>query len=170
MHIRTASYTDLDSIYDIESASFPNSEAATYASLAKRLQVFPDHHWVLEEDMNPDTSDNIAQKILGFIGTVVTSYDRIQDEMFTNANLHNSKGNWLAVLSLAIAPAHRNKGFASQLLREVIQKTKANGKTGITLTCKKDLVGFYEGFGFKDVRISASGHGGAIWHDMVLAF
>ncbi len=42
-----------------------------------------------------------------------------------------------------------------------------NGREGITLTCKIELVPFYEKFGFVNHGISESQHGGVRWYNMV---
>ena len=38
------------------------------------------------------------------------------------------------------------------------------------LTCKEGLIPFYEAFGYRNLGVSASVHGGAMWYDMVLEF
>ena len=38
------------------------------------------------------------------------------------------------------------------------------------LTCKEKLIGFYEKFGYVNLGISDSKHGGAVWYDMILEF
>lgn len=49
-----------------------------------------------------------------------------------------------------------------------MQKGKA-GKACIRI-CKKELIHYYEKFGFKDEGISKSFLAGAIWYDMRLEF
>jgi hypothetical protein len=38
------------------------------------------------------------------------------------------------------------------------------------LTCKDQYLPFYLKFGYKDEGISASEHGGVVWHEMRLTF
>ena len=38
------------------------------------------------------------------------------------------------------------------------------------MTCKDRLIGFYERFGYKNLGLSQSVHGGAVWYDMILEF
>jgi len=166
MRIRTATYQDLDDIYAIEQESFLPNEAASYPALSERLRIFPDQFWVLEE--NNSTLNKKDHILLGFIGGIVTGHDRILDEMFTHASLHDPSAKWLSVLGLAIAPAYRQKGLAGKLLNQAAMQARAEARTGITLTCKQHLVSFYEHFGYKNAGISTSQHGGARWHDMVL--
>jgi ribosomal protein S18 acetylase RimI-like enzyme len=162
--IRTATLKDLDAIHQIEAASFPPAEAASYEHLLERLQLFADHFWVMELD------DAIKDEpvITGFINGMVTGLDKIEDQMFENPSLHDNKGEWQSVLGLAVSPAFRNKGIATQLTRHLIAFSTATGKTGITLTCKEHLIKFYQKFGFRDAGLSQSNHGGAVWHDMLL--
>ena len=41
---------------------------------------------------------------------------------------------------------------------------------GLVLTCKKELVEFYEQFGYVNEGLSKSVHGGVSWYDMRLIF
>ncbi|MGG2027120.1 hypothetical protein AB1282_15585 [Gottfriedia sp. S16(2024)] len=44
---------------------------------------------------------------------------------------------------------------------------KENEIVGITLTCKQELVLYYEKYGFVNHGISESKHGGEIWFNLV---
>ena len=48
MTIRHARSTDLDALDALEQQCFPPEEAATRASFAQRLAVFPEHFWLAE--------------------------------------------------------------------------------------------------------------------------
>ena len=50
----------------------------------------------------------------------------------------------------------------------MIEETKKRGKQGLILTCKDRLIGFYETFGYRNLGVSESVHGGAVWYDMIL--
>ena len=41
-----------------------------------------------------------------------------------------------------------------------------NEREGITLTCKQELVSFYEKFGFVSHGMSESKHGGVSWYSL----
>ena len=49
MLIRTATPADLDAVAAIEAECFPAAEAAGRASLARRLAVYPNHFWLLQD-------------------------------------------------------------------------------------------------------------------------
>jgi len=160
MKLRIATLTDLDVITDLEQTCFPPNEAASRHAFIQRLQSFPNHFWVLE----------INGTLAGFINGMVTNNEMIIDEMFANARLHDDDGTWQSVFGLAVAPAFRKQGHAARLIRHLIEKAKTEARLGVTLTCKEHLVPYYEKFGFTDRGISASVHGGEIWHDMIIRF
>lgn len=160
MIFRNATIADLSEINTIENLCFPSNEAASSETLEKRLRVFPQHFWLLEKD----------GQVLGFINGMVTDHETIIDEMFKNVDLHNEKGKWQSVFGLAVSPDHRNNGYAAQLINHLVSKSKEQNRIGVTLTCKNYLVDYYKKLGFLDQGISASVHGGEIWHDMTLRF
>ena len=160
MNFRNATIADLGSILHIEKACFPPNEAASLDSLSKRLQVFPQHFWLLEDE----------GQLIGFINGMVTDHKTIVDEMFKQAELHNENGSWQCVFGLAVSPTFRRKGYAEKLINHLIQKSKEQKRKGITLTCKEHLIPYYQKLGFVDLGISKSVHGGAVWHDMIIEF
>lgn len=160
MKFRIATLTDLDKITALEHICFPPNEAASRESFIKRLEFFPGHFWVLETE----------SQLVGFINGMVTDNETIVDEMFADAHLHNEEGKWQSIFGLAVSPDFRKQGYAGQLIRHFINKAKEQERAGVTLTCKEYLVPFYEKFGFRDLGVSTSVHGGAIWHDMTIQF
>lgn len=71
------------------------------------------------------------------------------------------------VLSLAVHPDFRGHGIGSQLLAELAQVAKAQGRVAITLTCLADLIPFYESNDYQNEGISASSHAGETWYNLV---
>lgn len=61
-------------------------------------------------------------------------------------------------------------GYASRIMQRVIANAKAQGRKGCVLTCKEELIGYYEKFGFKNRGISPSALAGEVWYDMALLF
>lgn len=160
MKLRIATLIDLDALTALENMCFPPNEAASRESFIRRLQVFPDHFWILESE----------GRLVGFINGMVTNNERIVDEMFAQANLHNDNGKWQSVFGLAVAPEFRKNGYAGKLIQHLIEKARADGREGVTLTCKAYLVDYYEKYGFVNRGISGSVHGGEVWHDMTISF
>lgn len=160
MKIRKATINDLEEITKIEAICFPKNEAASKECFKERLLTYPDHFWLLEKD----------NKIITFINGMATNKITIDDEMFENAVLHNSKGSYQAIFGVNTLPEYQNQGYAGKLMRIVIKEAKDQGRKGCILTCKKELIHFYEKFGYINIGLSKSVHGGAVWYDMKLEF
>lgn len=160
MTIRNATLEDLEAIYSIERTCFPENEAASLTSFAKRLAVFPNHFWLLEND----------SKLIGYINGMVSDHDTIQDEMFEHAELHDEEGRWQSVFGLAVSPDYRKHGHAETLVNHLIDAAKQQNRKGITLTCKEALIPFYGKLGFYNAGLSNSAHGGEVWFDMKINF
>ena len=67
-------------------------------------------------------------------------------------------------------PAYRRQGVAAALIRRAIADARAQGRKGLVLTCKDQLVHYYAKFGFVSEGVSASTHGGVVWFQMRLTF
>ncbi len=160
MNIRNATIKDLQAITEVEARCFPEAEAATEEDFKKRLSVYPNHFWLLED----------GDTVVGFVNGMVTDEEILRDEMFENANLHNENGAWQMIFGVDTIPEYRRQGCAEKILNKVISDAKAQGRKGLVLTCKDKLLHYYEKFGFKSEGISDSTHGGAVWYDMRLTF
>lgn len=161
MMIRKASMADLEAVAYMELCCFPEAEAATIESFEKRIAVFGDCFWLLE---------NEEGTLIGMINGMATDEPMLRDEMFENAALHNPNGEWQMIFGVETIPEYRHKGCASMIMKRVIEDCKEVGRKGIVLTCKDQLVPYYERFGFINEGKSASVHGGAVWYDMRLCF
>ena len=160
MQIRTGTPADLEALAALEAACFPVAEAASKESLEKRLAVYPDHFWLLEED----------GKIVAMVNGFVTDDPVLRDEMYAQAQMHNESGAWQMIFGVDTLPAYRKRGFAGALLNRVLEDARHQGRKGCVLTCKAELVHYYEKFGFRNEGVSQSVHGGAVWYDMRVSF
>ena len=156
--IRGARLEDLDRIAEIEARCFPAAEAAPRESLKERIMAFPDYFFVAELDGN----------LIGFVNGCVTKSSIIYDELFHNTQHHIPDGDNLSVFGLDVIPEYRRLGIAAQLMNHFIQIAKNTGRKCVILTCKDNLVHYYESFGYVNSGISESTHGGAQWFDMTL--
>jgi len=159
MHIRHAAMQDLAALTAIEAACFPAAEAATEESLAARLEVYPNHFWLLED---------LDGTIVSFINGMTTDEPLLRDEMYEHAALHDEHGAWQMIFGVNTLPDRRRKGYAGLVMQQVIADAKAQGRKGCVLTCKDGLLSYYEKFGFQNEGISKSVHGGVVWYDMRL--
>ena len=160
MRIRLATIDDLNEITKVEALCFPKAEAATKESFRKRLEVFPNHFWLLED----------SGRIVSIVNGMVTDLEILQDEMFENALMHNENGAWQMIFGAETVPSYRRQGCMERLLKHVIEEVQFQGRKGLVLTCKEGLVHYYEKFGFVNEGKSESTHGGAVWFDMRLTF
>ena len=161
MHIRTAVPADLPAVTAVEAACFPAAEAATEADFAKRLAVYPNHFWLMEDDNG---------SLGSFVNGLVTDEPHLRDEMYADAELHNESGAWQMIFGVNTLPAYRRQGLAEQVLRRVIDDAKAQGRKGCVLTCKEKLLHYYGKLGFVNEGVSQSTHGGVVWYEMRLTF
>lgn len=160
MRIRTAVMDDLKAVAQVEAVCFPPEEAASEKEFEKRLKVYANHFWILEND----------RKVICFINGMVTNENTIRDEMYEDASLHDEAGAWQTVFGVNTIPEYRKCGYAAMVMERVIEDAKEQGRKGCILTCKEPLIHYYEKFGYRNKGISNSVHGGAVWYDMVLEF
>lgn len=158
LEIRKARLSDLEEITALEAVCFPQAEAATRESFLQRLQAFPDSFFVAETEGG----------IIGFINGCVTDDEVISDEMFASASIHNPSGSYQAIFGLDVHPDFRRQGIAAKLMEHMISAAREAGRKGLILTCKERLIPYYGSFGYVNMGVSRSNHGGAVWFDMIL--
>lgn len=156
--IRNATIEDLDQLVTIEATCFPQAEAASRAAIEERLSVYSKGFFVAVSD----------GKIVGFVNGASFDTPVIKDEYFETMDLHKDDGVNLMVFGLDVLPAYQRKGIARKLMDHFISFSKSDGKQGLLLTCKDHLVAYYSSFGYKNLGVSESTHGGAKWYDMRL--
>ena len=156
--VRTAKLDDLERIVYIENCCFPEKEAAVYQSLRERLIAFKKSFLVAEKE----------NEVIGFINGCVTKQKKLTDELYHSIELHDDAAPNQMIFGLAVAPSAQHHGVAALLMKKFIKQAEESHKAIITLTCKKDLIPFYEQFGYRDEGKSISSHGGACWYDMTL--
>ena len=161
MKIRTATLQDLEAVAAVEAECFPAAEAATKEEFAQRLQYYGDHFWLMFEE----------EKLIAFVDGFVTDEPNLTDEMYENASLHNEAGAWQMIFGVNTIPSCRKHGYAGELIRCTIQDARKQGRKGLVLTCKKELLAYYAKFGFLDEGVAEkSVHGNVVWHQMRLTF
>lgn len=158
--IRQAKQDDLDEVAMVEARCFPPAEAAGRDTFERRLNTFPDSFFIAEDQ----------GKIIGFINGCATDDKTIRDEMFEDSSLHKPDGKYQSVFGLDVIPEYRNRGAAAMLMEYLIEDAKKKGREGLILTCKDRLIHYYQKFGYVNLGVSESVHGGAVWYDMLLEF
>ena len=108
--------------------------------------------------------------MIGFINGCATDEMTIRDEMFADSSLHNTNGIYQSIFGLAVIPEFQRQGIGAELMSHLIENAREKGRKGLILTCKDYRVHYYAKFGYKNLGVSASVHGGAVWYDMLLEF
>lgn len=156
--IRSISIQDLDRIAEIEGSCFPAAEAAPKEAFKERIAAFGEWFFAVE----------LKGSLIGFIDGCSTDSDILFDEMYHDTRHHNPGGKNLAIFGLNVLPDYRKNGIAASLLKHFAAAARDAGKKAILLTCKKQLVHYYEKEGYQCQGLSESTHGGAEWYDMML--
>ncbi|MBM4765477.1 GNAT family N-acetyltransferase [Bacillus sp. B15-48] len=155
--LRNVQTTDLEQLLLIENEGFPIEEAATKEAFMERIQLIPDTFIVAEK----------KGEILGYLNGPVIPQPYISDDLFAKITENPKTGGYQSILGLAVSRQARRQGIAKILIKRMEELVKANGREGITLTCKRDLIAFYEKMGFVNHGLSESIHGGVNWYNMV---
>lgn len=161
MKIRTATMDDLKMLASVERQCFPPAEAATEEVLRSRLRYYPDHFRLLFD----------GDRLVAFVDGFVADTKDLTDDMYEDASMHNEQGSWQMIFGVNTIPEYRRRGCAAMLIRNVIEDSKKEGRKGVVLTCKEELIPYYSRFGFVNEGItSKSVHGGVSWYQMRLSF
>lgn len=160
MNIRYAEMKDIAAIAAVEAECFPPAEAATEKDFVERVRHYGDHFWLMHD----------GEKLIAFVDGFVTDEPDLTDEMYENAAMHNENGAWQMIFGVNTLPAYRRQGVAAALIRRAIADARAQGRKGLVLTCKDQLVHYYAKFGFVSEGVSVSTHGGVVWYQMRLTF
>ncbi|MDD5934871.1 MAG: GNAT family N-acetyltransferase [Clostridiales bacterium] len=160
MLIRTATIKDIDEIAELEAECFPVAEAATKEEFEERVRVYGNHFWLMYDE----------DKLISFVDGFVTNQKDLTDEMYERADLHEEDGEWQMIFGVNTIPACRKKGFAAELIERAIHDARQQGRKGVVLTCKAQLIHYYAKFGFVNEGVSKSVHGNVMWYQMRLTF
>lgn len=112
-----------------------------------------------------------GERLAAFIDGFVTDEPDLTDEMYANADMHNENGAWQMIFGVNTVPEYRRQGLAGKLISETVKIAKKEGRLGLVLTCKDELVPYYTKFGFINEGITdKSVHGNVKWNQMRLSF
>ncbi|MCM3727970.1 GNAT family N-acetyltransferase [Neobacillus cucumis] len=157
VQIRMVKKEDLADLVVLENRCFLKEEAATEEAFKKRIKTISDSFFVAE----------VEGVIVGLINGPVIESPYITDDLFSEIKVNPATGGHQSVLGLAVSPKYQNQGIAGALLASLEKDAKEKHRETITLTCKKDLVCFYEKHGYINHGASSSEHGGVTWYNMV---
>ena len=161
MFIRTATIDDLEAVAAVEKKCFPEAEAATSEEFAERLRYYGNHFWLMFDQ----------EKLIAFVDGFVTNEPDLTDEMYARADLHDENGRWQMIFGVNTIPEFRRQGYAGELIQRAIEDARKEGRAGLVLTCKDNLVDYYERYGFvNEGKSDKSQHGGVEWNQMRFTF
>ena len=158
--VRHAFPCDDRDIHKLESICFPEAEAASAKAVSERVQAYPDNFTLVE----------YKGEIISVVDGPVTYEKNLTDEMYSDTSFHHDDGTWQMIFGVETHPSHRRKGVAELALHSFLEYARSIGCKGAVLTCKEELIHYYEKFGFINEGVSASTHGGALWYQMRLLF
>jgi len=159
LDIRHGRIDDLEDCFVLEGKTFPEDEAASKGNIEVRLSKFSKGFIVGEWE----------GKIVAHINSGSINKEDITDEEFKGLIGHEDDGKNLVIFSVAVDPEYQRRGIASVMMEEFVKVAREMKKEKILLLCKENLLGMYEGMGYKKIGLSASTHGGAVWYEMSYA-
>ncbi|HIZ07365.1 MAG TPA: GNAT family N-acetyltransferase [Candidatus Eubacterium avistercoris] len=143
---------------EIERICFPPNEACTREMMIRRVERAPDLFLVAVDKENG--------QVAGFLNGLATNEQKFRDEFFTDAGLHDPKGDNIMLLGLDVLPEYRMQGLARELVNTYISRERAKGRRKLLLTCLDSKVEMYRKMGFQNEGIADSSWGGEKWHEM----
>lgn len=155
---RNAKDTEADEVAELEQICFPPNEACSVAHMKERMAAAGEMFLV--------AVDQRAGRLAGVLNGIATDEKKFRDVFFTNASLHQSKGECVMILGLAVRPEYRGKGVARELMRRFLERERMRGRKRVILTCLEDKVAMYRKMGFEDLGMADSEWGGEKWHEM----
>jgi ribosomal protein S18 acetylase RimI-like enzyme len=155
--IRNVKLSDLPSIVAIENCCFTKEEAATKEAFEKRIRFTPDSFFVAEVD----------GAVVGLVNGPVISKAYITDDLFSDSKENPASHGHQSILGLAVSQQFQKRGVATALLAHMEREAVAKKRETMTLTCKENLLPFYEKLGYINKGISQSQHGGVAWYNMI---
>lgn len=155
--LRNVQATDLEQLLFIENEGFSNEEAATKEAFMERIKLIADTFIVAEKD----------GEILGYINGPIIDQPYITDDLFEKIEENPRRGGYQSILGIAVSIQARGQGIAKILIEIMEELVVKNEREGITLTCKEELIPFYERFGFVNKGLSESQHGGLSWYNLI---
>ena len=159
---RPATGDDLTVIAEIESNSYPPDEAASPENLRYRVENAGDYFLVgCSAGSGPGGADEIVSYVCG---TLIKGETLTHESMST----HDADGDTLCIHSVVTEGGHRRKQIGTKTLKAYMRwiTTATPQVERVLLLCKRNLIGFYEGAGWKMVGESDVVHGKDQWYEM----
>lgn len=159
IEVKKALMEQLPRLMEVENLTFPPDEAAKEETFRYRIERYP--FWF--------RTAKIGDQVVGYLcGRPVKAAagQGIEDAMYEAEDY--PEGKTFAFLGIGVEPAYQRQGIGELLIRTIIFLCEGVGIERIVLACKEEKVHYYARFGFEELGLSKSQHGGAVWYDMEL--
>lgn len=156
MEIRYARLSDLEQIMELERANFSEEERISDQVLARFVSHLSQTCLVMENE----------GELTGFILASPWNSTVVKDDLFFLEADQLLTGNHLAIASLSVAPNSQGQGVGKLLLAALKEVASQGHFQGIALTCKENLIKYYQLNQFEEQGPSKSQFGGKVWYDM----
>ncbi|MET3644565.1 GNAT family N-acetyltransferase [Streptococcus gallinaceus] len=156
MEIRFVQEGDLGGIRALEEGNFPLTEQIPSPVLAFYAEKLGKTCLVIEDDGS----------LVGHLLATPMATASLTDAVFEQTSLPAGDLSYLGISSLSIASTHQKQGLGTLLLAGLKEVAVASDFKGICLTCKEELVGYYQMNGFAEIGLSPSQLGGEEWVEM----
>ena len=124
MKVKNPGKGDLEQLIALETETFPEAEAASRESIERRLRTHRETFWVLKKD----------GRIIAGINGITTNEKDLSDDMYSGEDLYDKKGSWLMIFGVSTLPEYQHNGYASVIMREVLQEAARCKLEGVVLT------------------------------------
>ncbi|KAI0811235.1 hypothetical protein BC629DRAFT_1437126 [Irpex lacteus] len=157
--------TEVAKAHAIEIASFPPSEADSFARYEYRIRRAP------ELFLGAFITKPQGRRTL--VGVVCATAASSEHLTLRSMDEHIPSGTTVCIHAVCVLPAHRNKGIAISLLKEYIARLGRARRDGaryerVVLITHKHLIGFYEKAGFEWAGKSDVVLGPEQWYEMCI--
>ncbi|CAM4204376.1 GNAT family N-acetyltransferase [Paenibacillus alkaliterrae] len=155
IELRLIEEHELHAAIMLEQSCYTPEAAAALSGFRFRYQQYRPFFWTAWLDT----------KLVGITNGIRTNQSACGDEM-KGDQADDPDGIHFCVLTVAVDPHERRRGIGKLLLRKLIQQCGTAGIRKMILICEKQLIPFYEAEKFRLHGVSASSHGGIVWHEM----
>lgn len=164
LFFRPCASEDIPVVAEIEGNSYPADEAASPENLAYR-QANAGDFFIVGIQTGTSPTEAGGDELVSYVCGTLTTADVLTHESMST---HEPEGKTLCIHSVVTEGGHRRKQIGTRTLRAYMQWVVNNTPEveKVLLLCKKHLIGFYEGAGFRVVGPSAVEHGADQWYEM----
>ncbi|MBY5033648.1 GNAT family N-acetyltransferase [Streptococcus gallolyticus] len=156
MEIRFVTAADLPAIIALEEGNFPPQECMAREVLSFYVEHLGQTCLLVEDE----------GVVAGHLLATPMPESSLTDFVFEQTALPKGDLSYLGISSLSIAKKYQGQGLGTLLLAALKEVAVAAHFKGICLTCKEELISYYQMNGFSEMGLSSSQLGGEEWVEM----